>query len=100
MDKNVELIRLLAQDSDGSYYLSKLYEAADKLTESFRFIDLTSLFNDLVFYISNPKDASEADKDTLLTMAENALHIISLMSPVYESQRDIYEHMKDKRILP
>lgn len=99
MDKNVEQIMLTAQESMGSYYLSALCKAADKLTESFGFMDITSLFNDLIFYINNPECAKEADKYTLMGVSENVLHIISLMSSIYESQRNLYEHMRDKQIL-
>lgn len=99
MDDNIKQIRTIAQDAEGSYYLSKLCNAADKLTESFGLISLTTLLNDLIYYVRNPKDASDADKETLFQMAENVLNFITLMSPIYESERDLYEYMKDKNMV-
>lgn len=92
-------IKETVKDEMGLCCLSDMYKAVDKMCGEFPFWDIAELFNNMNFYVNNPSCSQEADRETILLMAERLINLISLMSSVYGNYRDLHEHMKDKRIL-
>lgn len=89
-------LKAIVSEPLGAYHVGTVIDKVGYLLNSIEAPQLSKLIEELIFYVANPHNAAELDKERFACLTNSSLSLLSMLTDLRAMHEDYVAHVRER----